>query len=325
MRRRTLLAALASGAAAAGAGWAVLPGRTGGGSDPAGPVLVATGSTKGVYHAYGTLLAGELRRHSSALEPRVLGTTGSVANLRLLAGGGATVAFAAGDAVAEAYRGTPPFGAPLPILGLARVYDDYQHLVVPLGSPVRSVADLGGRRVAVGSVGSGTALVAERMLAVAGVPTTGPGAVRAVREGLDEAVEGLAARRLDAFFWSGGLPTRGVADLARSTPLRLVPLGDLADRMRDRYGAAYRAATVPVGTYGGAERVSTVAVANLLVCRADAPAPLARALVETLFAAREALATLLPQAEALDERSAVATFPLPLHPGAQEWFRAVKP
>jgi hypothetical protein len=284
-------------------------------------VVLATGGTKGVYYAYGTTLAAEVERRSPGVDASVTATTGSVDNLRMVADGRATFAFTAGDAAAEAFQGGDLFRRPVPIRAVARVYDDYIHLVVRRGSPVRSVRDLVGRRVSLGSPGSGTALIAGRLLRVAGVPAS---RVEAAALGINESVAALQGGDLDAFFWSGGLPTAGVEELAAATPVRLVALDGLADPMRARFGSAYRSATVPAGMYGGGEPVATIAVPNLLVCREDADALLVEHLAETLFGARDALGRTVPQAEAVDERAAIATFPVPLHPGAERYFRSAK-
>ena len=105
-----------------------------------------------------------LQARDPGLRVDVLATSGSMENLRLVADGRATLAFTAADAAAEAALGGPPFGHRLPIAALARVYDDYMHLVVPASSRVRSIAQLDGRTVSVGPSGSGTRLIAERLL-----------------------------------------------------------------------------------------------------------------------------------------------------------------
>jgi hypothetical protein len=319
LARRGLLVAGALGVLGAGAG--VLAGR-GGRPGWQGQLRIATGGTKGVYYGYGTTIAEELRAAQPELPVTVLPTTGSVENLRLLGSGAADVAFVAVDAAAQALTGGAPFRRPLPVAAIARVYDDYLHLVVPSSAGIDRLEELAGRRVSLGPAGSGTALMAERVLDVAGLPID---ALRVQRLGINESVAALQAGTLDAFFWSGGLPTAGVAELAARLPLGLVPLGGQSAPLRRRFGPVYRTAIVPPGVYALTRRVSTIAVANLLVCRADADRSGVRALTEALFAGRDAVARRVPQGEALDERSAIATFPLPLHAGAQEYYRAVKP
>jgi TRAP transporter TAXI family solute receptor len=175
--------------------------------------------------------------------------------------------------------------------------------------------------VSVGPPGSGTRLIADRLLSVA----DGRAArLRRVGLGLDESTESLRRERISAFFWSGGLPTPGVDELARDLPLRLLDLDDLVDSLQARYGAVYRAAAIPSGTYGLARQAATIAVPNLIVARTGADAALIRLVVATLFERRAAIARSVPAAAALDRRAAIETAPVPLHPAALGWFRDTK-
>jgi uncharacterized protein len=300
-------------------GCSVLPGERS--HTPSGHVVIASGGTQGVYHTYALALARELRSRAPELEVEVVPTEGSVENLQLVADGDATLAFTADDAAAGAVTGASPFRDTLPIAAVSRVYDDYMHLVVPAVSSVHSIADLAGRTVSVGPPGSGTALIVDRLLAVAGLART---SIHAVDLGINESVQALGAGDIDAFFWSGGLPTSGVEDLAREVPLRLVPLGDLAPAMQNRFGAVYHQAAIPGGTYGLSDQVDTIAIPNFIVCRNDTDADLVRLVLSTLFDRRDAIARNVPVAGALDRRAAIETRPVPLHASALRWFRDTK-
>jgi hypothetical protein len=290
-------------------------------SAPRGRIVIAAGGTQGVYYAYARALARELEARAPQLDVEVVATSGSMENLSRLAAGEATLAFTAADAAAEAALGGPPFGRRLPITALARVYDDYMHLVVGASSPPRSIAQLAGTTVSVGPRGSGTRLIADRLLSVADGRAA---ALRRVGLGLDESIEALRRKRISAFFWSGGLPTPGVDELARDVPLRLLGLDELVDSLQARYGAVYRAAAIPSGTYGLARQAATIAVPNLIVARTGADAALIRLVVATLFERRAAIARAVPAAAALDRRAAIETAPVPLHPAALRWFRDTK-
>jgi TRAP transporter TAXI family solute receptor len=274
-----------------------------GASPPRGRVVIAAGGRSGVYYAYARALARELRARAPELRVSVVSTSGSVENLRRVSSGRATLAFTAADAVAG-HAG---------LTAIARVYDDYLHLIVRASSPARSLRSLRGAAVSVGQPGSGTRLFASRLLA--------GHSVRPVGLGLDDSIAALRAGRIAGFFWSGGLPTPGVAALARDVPLRLLALD--ASRLA-RYGAVYRAAAIPGGTYGLASQVSTVAVPNLIVARAGADPALVRLVVATLFERRAAIAGSVVAAAALDRRAAIETAPVPLHPAASRWFRDTK-
>jgi uncharacterized protein len=287
-------------------------------SAPAGEVVIAAGGTQGVYYAYAQALAHQLEARAPHLHVAVVATSGSMENLRRLADGRATFAFTAADAAAEAALGGPPFDRKLPVTALARVYDDYLHLVVPASSRVRSLAQLAGRTVSVGPSGSGTQLMAERLLG-AHAATLHP-----VGLDLDASIEALRRGRISAFFWSGGLPTPGVGALAHDMPLRLLALDSSIDSLQARFGAVYRAAAIPSGTYGLKSEAATIAVPNLIVARAGADDALVRLVVETLFERRTAIARAVEAAAALDRRAAIETAPVPLHPAALRWFRDTK-
>jgi TRAP transporter TAXI family solute receptor len=290
-----------------------------GASTPRGRVVIAAGGTTGVYYAYAEALAHELETRAPGLHVDVLATSGSMENLRKVGDGEATLAFTAADAAAVASAGATPFARPVPIAALARVYDDYMHVVVPASSRVRSIAELAGRTVSVGPSASGTRLIAQRLLG------DRQRELHDVGLSLDASVAALRDGSISAFFWSGGLPTPGVDALSHEEPLRLLALDGLVDRLQARYGASYRAAAIPSGTYGLAREVSTIAVPNLIVARPGAGAPLIRLVVATLFERRAAIARAVPAAAALDRRAAIETAPVPLHAAALRWFRDTKP
>ena len=291
--------------------------------DPPSDLVIAAGEASGVYYRYGEGLARALSDQLPETTVRARVTSGSVDNVVLLGRREAGLAFSLADTAAEAVAGTGPFREPVALRALARLYTNSVHVVVPQSSPVDRVADLRGLRVSVGAAGSGTELTATRMLAVAGLG--GPAAVQVSRAGVGESADALAAGRLDAFFWSGGLPTEGVRELFDTAPVRLLPTDDLLAGMRAAHGEYVVEQTIPSSVYGTSGDVSTIGVPNLLLVRADLPDDLARALTAGLFAAQPELVEAHPEARTLDERSAITTAPVPLHPGAAAYYRAAKP
>jgi TRAP transporter TAXI family solute receptor len=283
------------------------------------PIVVATGSPLGVYYQYGEELAGLV---AAELGPaRVTATAGSVENLRMIEDGTATFAFTTADAAVDAYLGRGPFSDPVPMRAVARLYDNYLHLVVPADSPASSLAQLHGLRVAVGPDGSGTALLAGRILAAAGLDQRTD--LVSLPLSLDDAVLALTQRRIDAFFWSGGLPTSGITTLARKLPIRLIDLGEFAGQMRERYGSAYRVGRFPTGAYAGITvAVNTVAAPNYLVTSAGAPDRVVHQVAALLFAGAPAFSKRVPQAGRLNRGTAIFTTPIPLHPGALRYYQS---
>ncbi|BAJ31144.1 MULTISPECIES: TAXI family TRAP transporter solute-binding subunit [Kitasatospora] len=304
-------------------GWWVSSARSSAG--PHGRVAFATGVTGGVYDRYGVLLRDYLGQHLPGLRVQLDNSVGSMDNLERLVSGRDDFAVATADAVATFASPDKP-----KLRAIARLYDDYIQLVVPAESPVRSVADLRGLRVGVGPDKSGVNLVTRRLLEAAGVdPDHG---VRGSATNVTESADKLQKGELDAFFWSGGLPTAALSDLSARTPIRIVPMGELSDPLHQLAGPgmdAYRAATIPADAYPDVEpertAVPTVAVPNLLVTRADVDPALVEALTRAVIDSRDDIGRKVHAAQLVDLRTAVYTDPLPLHDGAKRYYLSVKP
>ncbi|TVL92679.1 TAXI family TRAP transporter solute-binding subunit [Streptomyces sp. SAJ15] len=323
-RGRRLAQLAAAAAALALLLWWQLP--LGGGGAPSGRVVLSTGVPTGVYAKYGSMLRDDLRRDLPEVRVRLLPSQGSVDNLQRLADGRASFAIATADAVA-AYTGEGRPGAER-LRACARLYDDYMQLVVPQGSKVRSARDLKGLRVGVGEDRSGVQLITRRLLAAADLDFATD--IKAARVGIDKMTGMLRRGELDAFFWSGGLPTNAVQDLADVFPVRLVQLGDLAEALHDQGDRTryYRAAVMPADAYPKVRPgrpVKTIAVANLLVTTDRMDARLTESVTRTVIRSRDHIGEVVHAAQKVDLRTAVFTDPLELHEGAARYYRSVKP
>jgi len=296
--------------------------RPGGADVPAGQLRIATGERGGVYHEYGQGLATAAEAELPTLHPTALTTEASVANLRMLDSRGAEVAFTLADTASDAIEGTGPFANPIDVVALARLYDNYVQLVVPARSPVRSLADLRGRRVATGAPGSGTDLVADRLLEVAKLRQGQD--VTSTNVGLEASARALRAGTVDAFFFFGGIPTPAVAELSRAMPVRVVPLAEAVGALATRFGGLYTEGVIPASPYGMTAPVPTVSVPNYLVVRRDLNPELAYRLTRLLFTRTGDLARAHPEGRRLSARTAISTYPLDLHPGAERWYRQAR-
>ncbi len=278
-------------------------------------IRIATGSPTAVYYAFGQSLATILNRELPGVRASVVVTAASAENVRLVGSGAAELGFTQADVLPTNPAENPSVDA------VARVYDDQLHLVTTDGGPIRTVGDLRGRRVSVGAAGSGTEITATRLLEVARL---GGDAVHRERLGLDDSVDALRSGRVDAFFFSGGLPVRGIEELAGRSATRIVDLGEWTEPLRARYGQVYVSRDIPRSVYG-MNPVTTVADPNYLIVRANLPEPLVRDVTRLLMERRAELGAAHPAAGRMSPRSAIATAPLPLHPGAAAWYRAAKP
>ncbi|MGP4000804.1 TAXI family TRAP transporter solute-binding subunit [Streptomyces sp. 8N706] len=322
-RRRVVQAAVAAAAALALLLWWLLP--FGKAPSPHGTVAFTTGVPTGVYARYGELLKRHLARDLPDVEMRLQYSEGSVQNIERLVSGEASFTIATADAVA-AYRDQGGRHADR-LRACARLYDDYMQLVVPAGSRVRSAADLRGRRVAIGQPGSGVSLIAGRLLKAAGLDVDKD--IDPVRVGIDKMPDLMREGRIDAFFWSGGLPTGAVSGLADDFDVRLVQLGDLSDELQAQGPATryYRAAVMPADAYPEVQdgrAVKTVAVANLLVTTDRTEPGLTEGITRTVIDSRDRIGSQVHAAQLVDLRTAIFTDPLELHEGARRYYRSVK-
>lgn len=322
-RRRALVWA---GTAAGGlaAGLALRP-LFGGDAPPGGEITLGTGVSSGVYAKYGLLLREQLARDLPTLQVILRPSEGSVANIERLVTGTVDFAIATVDSLV-AYEADGGEGAGR-LCACARLYDDYMQLVVLASSPVQGTTDLAGLRVGVGQEQSGVRLVTRELLAAAGLDMERD--ITAVPAGIDTMPEMLESGQLDAFFWSGGVPTSALTQLSERNEVRLVPLGDLLPTLAGQgpHTAFYRAAVMPPDLYEdmGSERVTdTVAVANLLVTTESADRNLTEALTRSVINGRDRIGRQVHAAQRVDVRTAIYTQPLRLHPGARDYYRSVK-
>ncbi|MBK0421281.1 TAXI family TRAP transporter solute-binding subunit [Leucobacter sp. CSA2] len=282
----------------------------------AGEYTIAGGGTHGIYYAYASEISTQLRE--GGLDITVTSTAGSLDNLRRVADGRALLGFAQADAAADAVAGTGAFSKPEPIRAVARVYDEYVHVLVPESSSITGLGDLRGKRVSIGDENSGVRVVATRALAAAGLSE---GDFTPVSLGLDDSVTAMQNGEIDAIFWVGGIPTPGIERLAVTTPLRLLPIpADVVETMNSEHNGVYRMSDVPEGSYGTHSSIQTMTIPNYLIVSAGAPDALVSEVVATIFAARPAMSKRVPVAALLDRRQAIFTAPVPLHPGAEDYY-----
>ncbi|MYW67247.1 TAXI family TRAP transporter solute-binding subunit [Streptomyces sp. SID8379] len=294
---------------------------------PGGTATFSTGTRNGVYVRYGNLLKEALAHDLPRLDVTLDESQGSWDNVTRVATGKADFTIAAADAVAK-YQDEGRPGAER-LRGCVRLYDDYMQLVVPRDSPVRKVADLRGKKVAVGGARSGVQLIAEKVLAAADLDMHKD--IQPVELGISDMADALTSGKIDAFFWSGGLPTTNVKELSKKFPIRLVEMGSLLDRLREQSDPSaryYRAAVMPADAYPRAQQgktVNTLAVANLLVTTDRTSPELTEAVTRTVIDSRDGIGNQVHAAQLVDLRTAVYTDPLALHEGARRYYRSVKP
>jgi TRAP transporter TAXI family solute receptor len=284
---------------------------------------IATGGTGGVYYPYGGGLAKILSEHLPGVRATAEVTAASVDNLKLIRDGRADVAFALADTLSDAVGGRGAFdGRPVPAVALAVLYGNLTQVVTLSRSSIHSVSDMRGKTISTGAPGSGTEVIAFRLLRAAGLDPDRD--LRRQGLGASESADALKDGKIDAFFWSGGLPTAAVLDLSHTSgiTIRLLPTVDLLPALRRDYGELYFPLEVPARTYQGVpDAVPVVGVANILVVNASMPEPLAYDITRLLFERQPELAAIHPEARHLAPATAVKGSPASFHPGAMRWYR----
>ena len=289
---------------------------------PATTLRVATGNRGGVFSTYGEALRTVLGRRLPGVRARTRHTNASVQNVRLMARGACDIGFSLGDTASDAVRGTGDFSAPIDVVALARTYDSFVHLVVRADDDISEVADLRGRRVGLGAPGSGTRVIAERVLRQAGLS---PGDVEAASEPLEDSAAALRQRSLSAFFFVSGIPNQTVLALSHDLPLRLIELDAVVAGMGRTYGPEYVGGPIPASTYGLPGGVDTVSVKNYVLADRGLPVDVAYAVTRVMFEAQEEIDRLAPGVRQPNLAAAIFTSPVELHPGAVRYYRERQP
>ncbi len=286
-------------------------------------LVVATGGTGGVFYPYGGGLARVLSAKLEDAEATAEVTGGSVDNMKLIKAGEADLGFSTMDSAWDASRGTGSYTdtGPVPARAIAVLYRSFVHVVALDGSGIARVPEMRGKRVSVGSAGSSTEAAADRILEAAGLDPRQD--IR--RDNLSVAESAGAAKdeKLDAFFWSGGLPTAAVTDLA-TTPgrkIRFIPAAEYVAAMCAKAGPVYETALLPKGTYPGlTEDVAGVGVGNILFVNAAMPDTRVKAILGAIFDNLDEVHRIHPEARSLSLDSAAKGSPLPFHPGAIRYY-----
>ena len=284
---------------------------------------IATGGTGGVYYPLGGGMAAVLSKYVPGMQATAEVTGGSVANLQLIGTGKPYIGLTMADATLDAYKGMDKFtGKPVAVRTLMILYPNRMHVVSIESTGINKMADLKGKRVSTGSGGSATEVMAFRVIEAAGLDKDKD--MTRERLGVAESVSALKDRKIDAFFWVGGLPTAAVTDLA-NTPgvkIRMVDHADLVPAMNKKYGNLYVQDVIPKSVYKGMEADNHQAtVMNLLVAGQGMDDKTAYNIVKAMFDHRDELIRVHKEAENIKlENQKTAASPIPWHPGAVKYF-----
>jgi TRAP transporter TAXI family solute receptor len=283
---------------------------------------VATGGTGGVYYPLGGGMANVLSRTVPGVEATAEVTSASVDNIKLVGAGKVDIAFTLADTAADGFNGTGKFKSKVPVRCIAVIYANKSQWVTIEGTGIEKMQDLKGRRISTGAPGSGTETIALRILEAYGIDPDKD--IRREKLSVAESANALKDRKVEAFFWSGGVPTAAVTDLA-ATPgvkVRLLDHADAIPNLVKKYGPLYAKGTIPARSYPGQQKDVQVAdVWNLLVVHEKMDEKLVHDIVKSLFENKPDLVAVHSEAANLDlSKQYEVGSPVPFHPGAVRYF-----
>ncbi len=298
---------------------------------------IATGPTESTFFQVGTLIgqvvssppgARDCERGGSCGVPGLIAvsqtTSGSIANVELIKTKRIDSGLCQADIAHWAAHGTGMYrlsGAVTNLRAIANLFPEIIHVVVRRNAGIATLADLRGKRVALGEQDSGVRVTARAVLDAAGLPET---EFRAELIAPSRAADALREGTIDAFFEMAGAPSPVITELATHLEVALVPIPDtLIAQLRE--GAPFFTATkIPAETYDGVPEVPSVSIGTLWVVQAEASEPIVRGLLRALFHQNNRRA--LDQGHALGRfiklESALDGVALELHPGAAQFYVA---
>ncbi|MDE2162672.1 MAG: TAXI family TRAP transporter solute-binding subunit [Alphaproteobacteria bacterium] len=336
MGRHKAALAVFAGSALGAAALAILAAGPGQAQPPRLSFQVATGATAGTYFPMGELIAGIVSHPPglarcdaravcgpSGLIVSARTSDGAVANVLAVEAGQVDSAFSQANVVADAVAGRGAFrktGRLKHIRVIADLFPETIQLVAAAKSPIRKVADLSGKRVSVGTDGSGASVVAREILSAYRISER---RLRLRHESYDVSADLLQQGKIDAFFFEGVTPSPLIHDLLARGAARLVPIDGKARRRLLLHVPDLYADTISAGLYPHTDAIGTVSSRTLWVVKDTASPDIVYGILRALFnpANRVLLDAGPPAGRYIRLDDAANGLTAPLHPGAERFYR----
>jgi len=285
-------------------------------------ITIATGGTSGVYYQLGGTLA-KLIEEQLGYKTSVQATGASVENINLLMNNQAEIAFSISDSATQAYEGTGPFEGQAPMTDLramAAIYPNVIQLVTTEDTGIKTFEDLKGKRVSVGDRNSGTEINARMIFEAHGMTYDD---VKVDYLSFGESIDQIKNGMIDAAVISSGLPNSAIMDLAVTHKVRLIPISESAlNYLQEKY-PFFMPLTIPADMYDTAEDTQTVKVANVLLVNHRLSEDVVYNLTKAIFDNLEALYSAHNAALDIKLETVTEGLLVPLHPGAEKYFKEV--
>lgn len=288
-------------------------------------ISIASGGTGGTYYPLAGAMATIWNKNIKGVNASVQATGASVANVNLLRDGKADVIMLQNDIAYYAANGVEMFKdkAYKDLKGMATLYPETCQLIVLADSGIMSVADLKGKKVAVGAAGSGAEANARQIFAAAGLTYSD---IQAQYLSFNEGASNLKDGNIDAAFQTAGHPTAAIQDIAANKAIRIIPIdGAVFAKLQATY-PFYTKTTIAAGTYKGVDKdIQTVAVKAMLAVSAKLDSATIEKMLQTMYANGDLLTAAHAKAGAqITLATARDGMSIALHPGAEKYFGKAK-
>jgi TRAP transporter TAXI family solute receptor len=286
-------------------------------------IPIYTPGAGGTAYLVGGAIASTMNKYIPEVQMMVEATGGTAAMARLLGEKAEKnqPAFGVGDSkfFYMAYKGLPPFTKALPIQGVTFAHGAGLCLVVPKNSPIKSYADLKGKRVGVGAAGSGTSQISVNLIEAYGITTK---MYKVLWLGYNEVSEGIKDGSIDAGFISGTYPISALQELAFSKDIRIVPVNEaILKKVLDENPYFYRETLKP-GDYKTVTQNTPILVfGSVLVTHNKVDADLVYKITKTIYQHIDEIQAVAPGTRDMNLKNALLTIANPFHPGAIKYFK----
>jgi len=283
-------------------------------------LVLATGGTAGTYYPFGGAMARIWNTKIPGMNVTAQTTGASAENIRLVNKKEAELALVQSDTLDAAFNAKAPFTEAIKSMStIAVLYPEIIQVVVRADSPIKSIADLKGKKVGVGAPGSGTEANFRQLMDVYGLAKDD---VNSQYLSFSESAEAFKDRHIDAFIVTAGIPNAAIMDIGTQHAIRILTVpADMAAKLTGKY-PFLAAATVPAGTYKNqAQDVTTVAVNAVLIVGNQLSVDVVYSMTKALFDSQAELASAHAKGKELNLKYAVQGVSIPFHPGAIKYYK----
>lgn len=283
-------------------------------------LVLATGGTAGTYYPFGGAMAKIWSSKIKDMSVTAQTSGASAENVRLINKKEVELALVQSDTLDFAFNAKEAFKEPLKgMSAIAVLYPEIIQVVVRADSPIKSFADLKGKKVGVGAPGSGTEANFRQLMDIYGLKKED---VNPQYLSFAESAEAFKDKHIDAFIVTAGIPNAGIMDVSTQHAIRILDIkGPEAEKLVAKY-PFLAPAKVPAGTYKGQDaEVNTVAVNAVLIAGNHLKEDVVYNLTKALFENQAELASAHAKGKELEMSKAVKGVSIPFHPGAVKYYK----